>query len=416
MLREDEPFYRLFQELKQHGVKLDLKQYSDFLLAWMNGYDRDLIQHIDKKWGIDDDFESIKWLMKALWISEPKYIPIFEQLFSHFREGLEQPINRIKKELTVNTDRHKKETKGEDKQKENNNTWDQTGIGDQIVISKKRDEKTQDDLDSQNMLKKETTKPPVIDEFKNEFEEITLNFEQDKNKVRTGFQEPTYAKDQKIAHDFIFSEKYFPLSKMQLFRTWKHLKHRAIKVESRFIDIDRIIRDKVQNRFYHRLYLKTTKIFDSPTFFLIDQGGSMVAFERYAEIIQQTFQASLRPIQDSFHTYYFHDIPLSLDYKSDKGWAFFEMDEFLKKINKKTIIVIISDAGAARGKLDMDRAQDTKLFLDGVKKKTNGVFWLNPVQEDRWGYSSALYISTMLPMLELNENGMGKLSQHLKSI
>lgn len=69
-------------------------------------------------------------------------------------------------------------------------------------------------------------------------------------------------------------------------------------------------------------------------------------------------------------------------------------------------VVIISDAGAARGNYDLRRLFDTVAFLRALKNYTKQVVWLNPVQREDWKYGTAKQIRRYVPMFEMDREGL----------
>lgn len=81
--------------------------------------------------------------------------------------------------------------------------------------------------------------------------------------------------------------------------------------------------------------------------------------------------------------------------------------EVLGKLHKqRTVVLIISDAGAARGGVNYERIELTWDFLQELKGCVRQVAWLNPIPETRWNGTSAQGISQVVKMYELDNSGL----------
>jgi hypothetical protein len=71
-----------------------------------------------------------------------------------------------------------------------------------------------------------------------------------------------------------------------------------------------------------------------------------------------------------------------------------------------TSVLIISDAGAARGHRTQERIRAITRFLFQLKRYTSLIAWLNPMPEERWLGSSAEVIAQMVPMYQMDNIGL----------
>ena len=84
--------------------------------------------------------------------------------------------------------------------------------------------------------------------------------------------------------------------------------------------------------------------------------------------------------------------------------------------SKRRNILIVSDAGAARGYLNEDRIQQTYTLLHRLRK--HRIAWLNPLPRERWKNTSADIISDFVHMFETgDDNGddLGNIVRLFKS-
>ena len=71
-------------------------------------------------------------------------------------------------------------------------------------------------------------------------------------------------------------------------------------------------------------------------------------------------------------------------------------------------VVIMSDAGAARGRYDTQRLLNTVAFLKALRRYTLQYVWLNPLPKSYryWKNSTAEQIARHVPMFSLDRDGM----------
>jgi uncharacterized protein len=129
---------------------------------------------------------------------------------------------------------------------------------------------------------------------------------------------------------------------------------------------------------------------------LIDHGGSMTGFQHLVEMLQEKTQ-EVNAQQTA--VYYFRNCPLDKLYTNTEQTRSIALSELIAS-NKNTFL-IVSDAGAARGRYNPERIQATQQFLRQFKNEA--LVWLNPVPKGRWANTSADYISALVPMFEATD-------------
>ncbi len=104
---------------------------------------------------------------------------------------------------------------------------------------------------------------------------------------------------------------------------------------------------------------------------------------------------------------YFHNLPAEYIYRdrflTDK--IAFEK-EVLSQCDSETRVLIVSDAGAARGYRRRERVSATTEVLWEIEQHTNLIAWLNPVPQLRWNSTTAKISSHLVPMFPLNKEGL----------
>ncbi len=170
------------------------------------------------------------------------------------------------------------------------------------------------------------------------------------------------------------------------------------------IDVDATI-DRICREFYLvRPVFSVRRLNRAGLLLLIDRGGSMTPFS-----------LSIQPVLDAVkrdaglrqpRIYYFHDCPGRYLFKRAGMAEPVDVDEELEMPSLGLGAMIISDAGAARGDMDGERASRTGRFLDRLRRLTPRMAWINPVPPSRWSASTAGAIARRVPMFPLSREGL----------
>ncbi|BAY25519.1 VWA containing CoxE family protein [Calothrix sp. NIES-2100] len=134
---------------------------------------------------------------------------------------------------------------------------------------------------------------------------------------------------------------------------------------------------------------------------LIDRDGSMVPFHHLSQELADTALRGGRFSQ--VRVYYFHNCPDEYLYRDRYHLEAESIDDCLSNLPKtRTVCLIFSDAGAARGGFSSRRRRLTKFFLKELGQYVRYITWLNPVPRDRWETTTAHEIAALVPMFEVN--------------
>ena len=137
---------------------------------------------------------------------------------------------------------------------------------------------------------------------------------------------------------------------------------------------------------------------------LLDQGGSMEPFSLFTAALLDSIVRSGSLKQT--HILYFHDCPENYVYTSPTFLGARNLEDIFVEHCHGSSILIVSDAGAARGHYDRARTSATKEFLDQLCQYTHLSAWLNPVPKIRWTGTTAWNIAQLLPMFQLDWEGL----------
>lgn len=216
-------------------------------------------------------------------------------------------------------------------------------------------------------------------------------------------------------HNFILTPKYMPLTPRHLQQSWRRLPNEGRRVPSKEIDpaasIEKWSRDRV---LIEPVYARERTRRNEEALILLDFRGSMTPFEGLCDYLTENLREAIRPGKTSL--LYFYNFPGEKLYEDKGQTRAVTQAEILKKLTSRTLVLFISDAGAARGFLNEERVTQTRRFLDLLRTKTRRLLWLNPLPQEQWFGASAIYISIFVEMLAATEEGMGQLSRTLQKL
>jgi len=118
---------------------------------------------------------------------------------------------------------------------------------------------------------------------------------------------------------------------------------------------------------------------------LIDEGGSMVPFRQMTRAVAEGSRHSGFARADVL---YFHDVVGEVVFRDASLRTPVSLADTLRPFTDSGVM-ILSDAGAARRRLDLDRVVQTRRFLATIRRVTPRVAWLNPVPRERWAQTTA---------------------------
>jgi len=134
---------------------------------------------------------------------------------------------------------------------------------------------------------------------------------------------------------------------------------------------------------------------------LIDVSPSMQPWEEFSRTLVESLR---RGRLGAAHVYYFHNSPHERLYESATLSDPVTLKEALGRHESSTLM-LVSDAGAARGARNAARAAEANEFWKHVREQWQPAVWMNPMPRARWSGTTADEVARLrgLNMLELNE-------------
>lgn len=195
-----------------------------------------------------------------------------------------------------------------------------------------------------------------------------------------------------------------PVSLRSLIVTWRRFR-RALRSGPRIeLDLAATIEEQSRRGYLARPVLVATRRNLARLVVLMDVSPSMAAWRTLIPALSESLRESRLGLAA---LYYFHNVPDESLYEKETLTGPVSIDELMERHAGSTLL-IVSDAGAARGPGDRERLQETRRFLDRVSGTWQPVAWVNPMPRRRWKGTSADRIARIpgLAMTELTEDGL----------
>jgi uncharacterized protein len=201
-------------------------------------------------------------------------------------------------------------------------------------------------------------------------------------------------------------QTYYPISRRSLVYNWRYLRRPVADGPKNVIDVNATIEEVTSQGFYLAPVYRRQERNNAHLLLLLDQNGSMTPFHRFERDLIETamYESSLEP--EKVNVFYFHNVPAASVYQDIYLTEPIALETVLGNCDNETSILIVSDAGAARGYRELKRIRATTNFLLKLKRYTSLIAWLNPMPEERWIGSSSEIIANLVSMYEMDNNGL----------
>lgn len=202
----------------------------------------------------------------------------------------------------------------------------------------------------------------------------------------------------------VFKDGYFPLTRRQMQQGWRYLRRKNREGPKTELNIEGTIEQIGGQGWFTEPVMQSPQHNSIDLILLIDQDGSMRPFQ---PLIERLVDSAMRACHlGDYGIYYFHNCPIHYLYRDSLMQQPETVGSFLStRSSSKSSVMIVSDAGSARGGYNPVRVQKTKNFLTQLKQYVRYVAWLNPLPYDRWDHSTAGKIADFVAMFEINRTG-----------
>jgi len=199
-------------------------------------------------------------------------------------------------------------------------------------------------------------------------------------------------------------DEYLPVTSREMKQCWRFLRLRVRDGTLEELDIAGTVDNICRYGILPEPVMMSRYTNQIKLVLLVDQGGSMVPFHHLSRQLIDKAKRGGNIKQAS--VYYFQNYPEKYLYSDPTRLKYQRITNFLESIDKKTTVLIVSDAGAARGNYNPERVKVTQEFIEQLQQLVNYYAWLNPMPNDSWQYTTSSDIARFVPMFEMSREGL----------
>lgn len=210
----------------------------------------------------------------------------------------------------------------------------------------------------------------------------------------------------------------FPISTRYMMYAWRRLRQSMRLGRPDILDVEATVTKVAGQSFYLKPIYQRREINRTHLILFVDREGSMTPFHRFVRHLVDTAKESsgIERVDVFYFRNVFEDFVFCDEYLT-KPIALMPIEKTkaaLTDCDHDAIVMIISDAGAARGHNSFKRLHASTEFLFELRKSVDTIIWLNPVPKDRWRYSSAEKIAYFVPMYPLDPENLSAAVDHAR--
>ncbi|WP_146217444.1 hypothetical protein [Chitinophaga sp. S165] len=212
--------------------------------------------------------------------------------------------------------------------------------------------------------------------------------------------------------NYTFDNRYLPVSRRFIEQTIRSLRYKVPGAGRATIDIPATVEEVARKGYFNEWKLTEEDGFVTRWTLLIDHEGSMIAFKDLADAVVES--ATTGSVKNEGDVFYFRNYPSEYLFTNPEHTRSVKLRKLITSPSRN--ILIVSDAGAARGYYSEDRVR--KVFRLLYQLRSHRIAWLNPLPEARWKGTSAEKISRYVKMFEPgndNSDHMGNIIQFFKT-
>ena len=215
--------------------------------------------------------------------------------------------------------------------------------------------------------------------------------------VSTAGTEPD---QQFMSRNYMVKGTYLPMNPRYIEQSIRLYRSRLKNQKRTIPDWPATAEDISRKGYFSEVILQQTNLYSSQFTVLIDYSESMAAFNLYSETIASVIARD--NTNDYDEIYYFNNCPADKLFFDRMQTGMVSMEKFAAEERKN--ILVISDAGAARGNFNRERVKSTLRMLKKLQK--HRIAWMNPMPRIRWRNSSAAMIAGFADMFDVSEHSM----------
>ncbi|NJN12985.1 MAG: hypothetical protein HC836_34480 [Richelia sp. RM2_1_2] len=372
----------LFNKLRSYGFPLGVEDYMLALQALQGGF------------GMGDR-QTLERLCCTLWTKSEQESRVLNRIFD---EVLTQPKTHI------NQSDHKEAVNLSEE------TPKKTGTSSAVVNSSTNSQETVDSSTSTTVSKElnpplpvenQSTEPSTPASETSPPAEVVQEIEPEQVIQAVRSNQPNNFEISYYPTDL--SAQYLPVTSREIKQVWRFLRRPVREGTLKDLDITATVEKNCRYGILPEPAMMSRMTNQVKLLLLVDQGGSMVPFHHLSRQLIDKAKRGGNIKQTTVS--YFQNYPEKYLYSDPTRLKAQLITNFLESIDKKTSVLIVSDAGAARGNYNPVRVKDTQIFIEQLQQSVNYYAWLNPMPNDSWEYTTAGEIARFVPMFEMNREG-----------
>ncbi|MEC4815157.1 MAG: hypothetical protein SAK29_18055 [Scytonema sp. PMC 1069.18] len=368
----------LFKKLRSYGFPLGVEDYMLALQALQGGF------------GMGDR-QTLERLCCTLWTKSEQEARLLNRLFD---EVLAQPQTYINQSSTTEPVKPAVETP-KTPQPVNSLTKPQATVDSStsIPISEESNQAPLENQPTQPPKPVAEPSPPVDIAQEIEPEQVIQAV---RSNQPNSFEMNYYPTD--------LSAEYLPVTSREMKQGWRFLRRQVREGTLKELDVTGTVEKNCRYGILPEPVMMSRYTNQVKLVLLVDQGGSMVPFHHLSRQLIDKAKRGGNIKQTS--VYYFQNYPEKYLYSDPTRLKAQLITNFLESLDKKTSVLIVSDAGAARGNYNPGRIEYTRFFIEQLQQSVNYYAWLNPMPNDSWEYTTAGEIARFVPMFEMSREGL----------
>jgi uncharacterized protein len=185
-----------------------------------------------------------------------------------------------------------------------------------------------------------------------------------------------------------------PISIEKITDTWRVWQETQPPNADQEIDVERTMAGMSPLGYIEEIVWQPAAVNSPELVVLVDEGENM---QTYWPLVSKLFKTIEQKRITPAKIYRFKNYPWRFLYHWKQPGKSVLAADVLKNLSpERTILLVVSDCGAATGLEDEDRVSGTLEFLERWQKSVRPILWLNPVPEDRWAKTPAAAIQHQL--------------------
>lgn len=348
------PMLDLFQQLRDAGMKLTFQDYELLRLALEDDYKLTNWKALgdDRK---PSDWENLRDICRLLWVKPSlNYdLEIFEREFDRYRVAKEQEFDRWLTSQQAELDSGK-------------NKPINSGVLPQIPPRKKT--LAESSIDSTTPESNDSSIGESMDAVREE-------------------------KPKSPPHRSVFALEV-PIPQVVFQRTWRTLRRPITDLRLTELDVLATVERIGREGLFSEVVTRPISQKKAELLLLVDDSNAMLPF---TPVIQPLIDTILNRRISPALIYRFNQYPTNYLYQWQHPLRGVSLGKVLGRLHQqRTVVIIVSEAGAASPLYHQERVIRTGKFLERLLPCVREVLWLNPLPQTRWADTTAEAIQTSL--------------------